>query len=65
MDGIKVLKFIREQKFSTKCIVCTVVDDEERLATLSVLKPNKILVKPFDNNQLFTQINAVIKVAKD
>ena len=64
MDGINVLKFIRDQKLSTKCIVCTVVDDEERLATLSALKPDKILVKPFDNNQLSTQINAVIKVSK-
>ena len=64
MDGSKVLKFIRENNLPIKCIVCTVVDDEERLATLSVLKPDKILVKPFDNNQLFTQINAVIKVSR-
>ena len=64
MDGVEVLKFIRENNLPIKCIVSTVIDDEERLATLSVLKPDKILVKPFDNNELFTQINAVIKVSK-
>jgi DNA-binding response OmpR family regulator len=28
---------------------------------VNTLKPEKILVKPFDNNQLLSQINAVIR----
>jgi DNA-binding NarL/FixJ family response regulator len=64
MDGIEVLRFIKDNKLSIKCIVNTVVDDEERLSIVNALKPDKILVKPFDNNQLLSQINAVIRGSK-
>ena len=64
MDGLKVLKFIRENNLPVKCIISTVVDDEKQIAIVSASKPDKILVKPFDNNQLLTQINAVIGISK-
>jgi len=64
LDGLKVLNFIRENSLPVKCIISTVVDDEKQLAVVSASKPDKILVKPFDNNQLLTQINAVIGISK-
>ena len=65
MDGIKILKFIRDNNLSIKCVVDTVIDNEEQLSLVSALKPEKILVKPFDVNQLLAQINAVIQDSRN
>ena len=64
MDGFEVLKFIRNNNLLIKCIVNTVLDNQELLGMVNALKPEKILIKPFDNNQLLSQINAVIRGSK-
>ena len=61
MDGVNVLKFIKDNNLPVKSIISTVIDDEDRLLKINDLKPDKVLIKPFDNNQLITHINAVIK----
>jgi len=56
MNGIEVLKHIREQKLTTKVIMITAVD-EQQLAHESIkLGADAILAKPFEFEKLISSI---------
>lgn len=60
LEGVEVLRFIRDNQLPTKCIVVSKIDDESQLADLKSLKPEKIMQKPVPINELMAQINAII-----
>lgn len=51
-DGIDVLAAIRATNPSTRVVVTTGLSDPDRLAAVSALQPDLVLVKPIDVNQL-------------
>lgn len=59
MEGLEVLKFIRNNQLPTKCIIATVTDTDEELAIVNALKPENTLTKPFSLEKLTAQINAL------
>jgi DNA-binding NarL/FixJ family response regulator len=51
-DGASVLRQIREAKLNCRVAVTTGVSDPRRLDILSTLKPDLVLRKPIDVQQL-------------
>jgi len=57
-DGVSVLRRIRERGQASRVVVCTVSTDASKLESLKVLKPDAILTKPIEVDELFQACSA-------
>ena len=60
LGGLEILRWIRENKITSKCIVQTKMDDADIIQKVEELRPNKLLLKPFSLSALEAHINALI-----
>jgi len=60
LGGLDILRWIRENKIPSKCIVQTKMDDSDIIRKVEELRPNKLLLKPFSLSALEAHINALI-----
>ncbi len=58
LEGLEILRFIKDHKLPIKCIVVTKLDDVEDLVIVNSLGPERILTKPTSPDQLLAQINS-------
>ena len=61
MDGIDVLRVIREQRPNCKCIMVTVADDEKTIKQAKDLGAIDYLVKPLTIDKVEAAINKLVK----
>ncbi len=59
MNGIELLKHMREQRYATKIIMITAVNEGQLAEESMRLGADKILPKPFDFENLILSINQV------
>ncbi len=60
MDGLEILRFLRNENSPAKCLVITKEDDQKRLIEVQALKPDGILIKPVMAHQLDAKIGGLI-----
>lgn len=60
MEGLDVLRMMKKEYPSIKCIVVTLEDDEGRLKMVKDLGADEILIKPVGANQLEAKINGLL-----
>ncbi len=61
IDGIGVLRYLKNHKPGIRCIVITREDDEARIKDVADLGPDDILIKPVLAAQLDAKVNGLIK----
>jgi len=64
MDGLDILRFLKQEKPGTKCLVITKEDDEKRLKQVRDLRPDGILIKPVMAHQLDAKISGLFAALK-
>ena len=60
MDGVEVLRQLRQREYNGGVIIITGSHDEERLDEAWVLGPQEVIGKPIDLEQLLISIQLVL-----
>lgn len=65
LDGLELLKIIREEDIHTPVIIMTAHTEKEYLLSAVELYITKYLVKPFDKNALLDALNACLRMLQN
>ena len=60
MDGVEVLRQLRQREYTGGVIIITGSQDEERLDEAWAVGPQEVIGKPIDLEQLLTSIQLVL-----
>ena len=60
MEGVEVLRQLRQREYAGGVIIITGSHDEERLDEAWAVGPQEVIVKPIDLVQLLTSIQLVL-----
>ncbi|MBF0101206.1 MAG: response regulator [Desulfobacterales bacterium] len=65
MDGLEVLKRIRDQKPNSPVVMITAVDQRESMLKAMKLGVTDFIVKPFDEDRVISAVEKAIQITKE